>query len=284
MRRMPPPPEDRPRAFEPPSTTGDSRLDAFARLIAIVERLRAPDGCPWDREQTVDTMAPSLIEEAHEAVEAIETGNGEGAVEELGDLSMVVALVAQIAAEEERFDFGTVLRAVGDKLIRRHPHVFAEVEVEGSEQAVANWEKIKQGERREKAIDASALAGVPKALPALQRAQRMSSKAIAAGFKWNDADGAFRKVREELEELTEAWESGDPERIEAELGDLLMATAFFAQYADLDPERAMRAALRRFEARFRAMEANLGAKLGSAPLDELMAAWEAAKRQLEAEA
>jgi len=271
-----------PRPLEEPRKTGDARLDALARVLAIVDRLRAPDGCPWDREQTVASLAPSLVEEAHEAVEAIDRKDDGETAAELGDLFMVIALIAKVADQERgRFDLARVASAVAEKLIRRHPHVFGEVRVDSSAQALVNWEKIKEGERRQAKTDASALAGVPVALPALQRASRVSAKAISAGFKWDDEAGALAKVREEVRELEHAFAERErsPERVEQELGDVLLATAFLGQYLGLDPEKATRDALRRFEERFRNMEARLGDRLRSSTLDEMMAAWEKAKSE-----
>lgn len=263
--------------LETPAPTGQPRLDPFARLLAVVDRLRGPDGCPWDREQTLRSMAPSLIEEAYEAVEAIESGDEAGTVEELGDLLMVITLIARIAEDEGSFDIGASAAAVAEKLVRRHPHVFGDVEVTGSAHVVANWEKIKQGERKAKRVDASALAGVPLALPALQRAHTIGRKAIAAGFKWSDASGALAKLSEEVEELREALASDDRRRVKEELGDVLLAAGLLGNYLDIEPERAAREALRRFERRFRSMEERLGERLRSAPLDELMDAWNDAK-------
>jgi MazG family protein len=271
-----------PRPLDEPRTTGDARLDALARVLAIVDRLRAPDGCPWDREQTVASMAPSLVEEAHEAVEAIDRAEDGETAAELGDLFMVIALIAKIAEQEGgRFDLARVASAVAEKLIRRHPHVFGAVRVDSSSQALANWERIKEGERREASTDASALAGVPVALPALQRASRVSAKAISAGFRWDDEAGALAKVSEEVHELEHAFaeRARHPERVEQELGDVLLATAFLGQYLGLDPEKAAREALRRFERRFRSMEAELGERLRSSTLPEMMAAWEKAKSE-----
>jgi tetrapyrrole methylase family protein/MazG family protein len=269
-----------PRPLEEPRPTGDARLDAFARVLAIVDRLRAEDGCPWDREQTVASLAPSLVEEAHEAVEAIDRKDDRETAAELGDLFMVIALIAKVAEQDGgRFDIARVAGTVAEKLVRRHPHVFGDLAAGTSTQVLANWEKIKERERKAEQKDSSALAGVPVALPALQRAARVSAKAIAAGFKWDDARGALLKVREEVRELEEAFVAREqsPERVAAELGDVLLATAFLGQYLALDPERATREALRRFETRFRRMEGEVGARLRSAPLDELMAAWERAK-------
>ena len=271
--------EATPRSLELPPPTGEPRTDALRRLLAIVDRLRAPDGCPWDREQTIESMAPSLVEEAHEMVEAIETGSDDGTVEEAGDLLMVVMLICRIAEQEGRFDLARAATLVGDKLIRRHPHVFGDAKADSSAHVVANWEKIKAAEREDKQVDASALAGVPGAMPALQRANRLAAKAIAAGFKWDDPEGALRKVEEELAELREACAAGDRERMQAELGDLLIASAFVGNYLELDAERATRDSLRRFEARFRAMEAKLDGRLREAPLEELLAAWRVAKAE-----
>lgn len=272
-----------PRPFEDPPEIGDARLDAMARLLAIVDRLRAPDGCPWDREQTLRSLTPSLLEEAHEAVDAIETGDEAGTVEESGDLLMVLTLMARIAGEEGRFDFGSVARAVGDKLLRRHPHVFGDVIADGADEALANWERIKLEERKAKGTDESALAGLPSGLPALQRSYRTAAKAISSGFRWTAADGALEKLHEEVGELTEALESGSKERIESELGDVCLAAAILGSYLKIDPERATRAALRRFEERFRALERQVDGPLAERTTDELMAVWSNVKEQLAAQ-
>ncbi len=272
----PPPPT---RSFEELPSTGDPRLDGLARLLAIVDRLREPDGCPWDLKQSVESMAPSLTEEAFEALEAIEGGQDREMAEELGDLTMVIALIARIASESGRFDMGSLARLVGDKLIRRHPHVFGEAQVEGQEQVVQNWERIKQEERRERSEDASALAGVPAALPALQRIDRLGSKAMAAGFRWSDSAGALEKLKEELGELEEELARPEPDRtrLASELGDVLMASALLGRYLKIDPEQAARYAARRFEERFRSMEAQLDGSLEGCSLESLQEAWQAAK-------
>ena len=210
-------------------------------------------------------------------IEAIETGNDAATVEEAGDLLMVICLICRIAQDEQRFDLARAAETVGDKLIRRHPHVFGDARVEGSEHVIENWERIKAEERRERDDDSSALAGVPAAMPALQRAHRVGDKAVAAGFRWSSPEGALDKVAEELEEVRAALESGDQTAVEAEVGDLLMASAFLANYLGVDPEAATRASLRRFEARFRAMEATLGPQARDATLEQWMNAWRAAK-------
>lgn len=274
-----------------PPNLDDPRVIAFARLVEIVDRLRAPDGCPWDKKQTVDSMAPHLVEEAHEAVEAVEGKRDGDVAEELGDVLMVVALMARIAQEEGRFDLAQVGALVSDKLVRRHPHVFGETQVDTADDVLRNWEAIKKQEREAKERDASALAGVPAALPALQRAQRLGAKAISAGFRWESAAGAARKLAEEQRELDEAlteagadrrasWTSAQRAHVEHELGDVLLSAAFLAQYLDLEPERLCRDAARRFEARFRAMESELARPMKEHSLAELTAAWERAKARV----
>jgi len=280
----------------------DPRLVSLGRLLAIVDRLRAPDGCPWDKKQTVESMAPFLVEEAHEALEAVESkGDGE-ITEEVGDVLMVACLIGRIGQDAGRFDIGRAAEAVSDKLVRRHPHVFGETQAgtgpDTADEVLVNWEAIKKDERKEKDTDASALAGVPVALPALQRADRMCGKAVSSGFRWTSVAGAIAKVFEEQEELRVALAEagldetrdteGRPEgealaRIEHELGDVLLSSAFLASYLGLDPEKLCRQAVRRFEGRFRVMEAALeasGRPLSEQTLTELTGAWEAAKEEL----
>lgn len=279
-----------PRPLEVPTPIGEPRTDALRKLIAIVDRLRASDGCPWDREQTLETVAPHLIEEVHELVETIETRDEPHTIEEAGDLLMGIVLLAKIAEQNGRFDLARIAETVCEKLVRRHPHVFGDVHAASAEDALKNWDAIKRAERAEKQEDTSALAGIPVALPALQRAFRTGSKAISAGFRWNDVHGALLKVREEIDELAAEIETSgmltsrdarptDEQklRLEHELGDVLMATCFLGNYLKLDPERATRTALRRFESRFRAMEKDLARPFTQCTLDEMMAAWRRAK-------
>jgi len=273
-----------------PARLDDPRVVGFARLLGVVDRLRDPDGCPWDRKQTLRTMAPYLVEEAHEAVEAIERDDDVHAAEEAGDVIMVVALICRIAQEEGRFDLARAAQAVSDKLVRRHPHVFGDVNANSAEEALKSWEAVKQGERAEKAEDDSALAGLPVSLPALQRAGRVWSKAVSAGFRWESVTGAVLKLTEEQAELAaELEESGlardakadaTPEqraRVEHELGDVLLAAAFLGGYLGFEPETVLRGALRRFESRFRAVEENLPRPMREHALDEIVAAWDRAK-------
>ena len=276
------------RALSIPTPIGEARIDALRTLLEIVDRLRAADGCPWDLKQTLSSVSPHLVEESHELLEAIETaprGDDTHVIEEAGDLLMGVVLLARIGQDEGRFDLARVAESVSGKLVRRHPHVFGEGHAADAAAALSNWEAIKRSERALKASDTSALAGSPLAMPSLQRAKRLGEKAMSAGFRWADARGALDKLREELDELEAAFEAAAAqgadaaarEQLEHELGDVLLASAFLGNYVDLDPERAARLALRRFEARFRCMEQGLARPLSQCSLDQMLAAWEKAK-------
>jgi len=268
----------------------DPRAVAIARLLSIVDRLRAPDGCPWDRKQTIESMAPHLVEEAHEVLDAVDKNIDDKIAEEAGDVMMTVALICRIAEEAGRFDIGRAANASSDKLIHRHPHVFGDVSVGSAEEVLTNWEAIKKREREGKEEDASALAGVPGSLPALQRAQRLCGKAVSAGFRWENVAGAVAKLREEQGELDQALrqsgldqDAGAPASpaqraaVEHELGDVILAAAFLAKYLDLDAEKLTRDASRRFERRFRSMESRMSSPLKDHSLSDLMSAWQLAK-------
>jgi 7-cyano-7-deazaguanine synthase len=259
-------------------------LDALRELLDVAARLRAPGGCAWDRAQDVHSLAPALVEEACEVQDALDTARASGdhaaLVEELGDLVFATVLLCQVGAEEGRFDLERAARAALEKIVRRHPHVFGAGRGLSADDALAQWERIKAEERAARgAADTSALAGVPRGLPALQRAARLGAKAMARGFRWPDASGALAKVREEVDELCVAHDSGDRAQLEHELGDVLLAAAQLANYLGLDAEAALRGASARFERRFRAMEAELGAASAGATLDQWMAAWRRAKIQ-----
>lgn len=275
-----------------PVPVDDPRIDALRLLLGVTDRLLAEDGCPWDREQTEASMAPFVVEEAHELVEAIECETAEDAASEAGDVLGGLMLICRIAEHGGRYDLGTAARAAAEKLTRRHPHVFGDGTVDASVTETKNWEAIKLKEREAKgeAADTSALAGIPKALSAIQRAARTCDKAVGSGFHWTTIQGAFAKVSEELDELTaeipaalleqQPGTAPDPEhreRIVAELGDLLLATAYFARYIDLDPEAACRSAIRRFDERYRRMEIALGGTTRGAAMDTLLQAWNAEK-------
>lgn len=263
----------------------EKRRRATERLLEIVDRLRDPGGCPWDRKQSPESMAPHAVEEVHELREAIEENDDRAVAEEAGDALMAIAMILRIGSETGRFDWSSACDAVSDKLVRRHPHVFGDKEAKDAGQVVETWEEIKKKERADRESDTSALAGIPKSLSALHKANRICEKSVAAGFAWEGVQGALAKVREEVSELEEAMQvSGGSnsdeaasERIEQELGDVLMATAFLAQYLGLDAERMCNRALTRFESRFRAMEAGFDGNLKGRSLDELMGGWERAK-------
>jgi nucleoside triphosphate diphosphatase len=293
------PPTSSPKIHPPQDAGRQSRsVEAVARLVDLVARLRAPDGCSWDRALTRPSMAPNLIEEAHELVEAIDRGEAQEECEEAGDLLINLCLLCQIAAEEGRFDLGVAAQEAGDKLVRRHPHVFGAAAAtaagrtdlaphDSASAALHQWEAIKRQERSATPGDQSVLAGIPKALPALQRAQRLGAKAIAAGFRWPDAHGALAKLEEELAEVSQVFVGAGALPMDAlsqaelthELGDLLLAAAQFANYVGIDAEAATRAAARRFERRLRTVEGRLGGRLEGRSLEELMAAWRAVKAE-----
>jgi len=268
---------------------------AIDRLLRIMDRLRDPGGCPWDREQDLRTLTPYLLEEAHEVIEAIEAGDAQHHREELGDLLFQVVFQARIAREEGKFDFAQVCDSISDKLTRRHPHVFGDVSVSGSREVVKNWERIKADERKAKGdAPRSAIGGVPVALPALVRAERITEKAAAVGFDWPDLSGVLAKVREELDELEGAIAeraAAPPDgasghdlhgRVEHELGDLLFALANLGRFLKVHPEEALRGTVRRFDIRFQYIEERLRER-GRAPrdatLEEMDGLWDEAKRR-----
>ncbi|MGH7356060.1 MAG: nucleoside triphosphate pyrophosphohydrolase [Candidatus Rokuibacteriota bacterium] len=258
----------------------DSPGVLFERLLEIMHRLRGPAGCPWDRAQTPTSLKPYLIEEAYEVLEALESGRVDALREELGDLLLQVVFHAEIAAERSEFTIAEVLGRVMDKLVHRHPHVFGGAAVATPHQALAQWESIKQREAEEVGRRRSVLEGVPRALPALLRAQRVQSKAARVNFDWPDATAAWVKVEEEMRECAEALAAGARERLEEELGDALFSLVNVARLADLDAEDALQRAVEKFRRRFTSMEADLrarGTSVTAASTDDLERSWEAAK-------
>ena len=254
---------------------------SFTELVEVMARLRAPNGCPWDREQTHATLKPYLIEETYEALEAIDIGDDDELCKELGDVLLQVVFHAQIATEENRFGIEEVARAIVDKLIRRHPHVFADVDVDGSEQVLQNWEQIKKQERQEQGeATPSLLDGIPKQLPALMRAQRMQARVSRQGFDWDQIAGPLDKVEEEFAELRQAWTSGETPAIEDEFGDLLFALVNTGRFLNVDPEQALRQSTEKFERRFRALEEAVrtsGREISALSLQELDTIWDEIK-------
>jgi MazG family protein len=252
-------------------------LEALGRLYQVIDTLRSPNGCPWDMKQTVETLAPHLIEECHEMADAVARKDAEETCEELGDLMMGVMMVSRVAQEDRGFGMKEVADGITAKLIRRHPHVYGEVEVDGTGQVLKNWEAIKKQEKRDKGTDESTLAGVPRSMPALLRAYRVGEKASNAGFDWPDLTGPSEKVEEEWQEFHEAVESGDKERASEELGDLLFAVVNVARKMKLEPELALRGTIERFSSRFRYIEQHIDKPLSEASLEEMDVLWEQAK-------
>jgi MazG family protein len=250
-------------------------VSSIDRLKQIVQRLRSPDGCPWDREQTHQSLKPHVIEECYELIDAIDDMDDQEMQEELGDLLLQVVLHAQMASEEGRFDFDSVAEVISEKLIRRHPHVFGDTKLATSDAVLKQWDAIK---RREKTDRESALDGVPRGLPGLAKAQKMQSKAARVGFDWPDAGGPLEKVKEEITELEQA-ESG--EKLAEEIGDLLFSVVNFARKSKLDAEELLQAANRKFSDRFRKMEAlaaSRGLKFSSLTLSEMDQLWNEVKQ------
>jgi MazG family protein len=256
------------------------RGSTFPDLVAIMERLRGPGGCPWDREQSHQSLKAYLIEEAYEVLETIDAGDDAALCEELGDLLLQVVFHAELGREGGRFSIDDVVRAISEKLVRRHPHVFGDVEAKDADAVLRNWAKLKAAERREKGVaEPSALDGVPANLPALLRAQRLGEKAAGVGFDWARVDAVLAKVQEEIGELRA--ELADPVRRKAELGDLLFSLAQLARHLEADAEDSLRAACGRFVTRFHHVEAALrarGIEPGAASAEELDRLWEEAKR------
>jgi tetrapyrrole methylase family protein/MazG family protein len=249
----------------------------FVELLTVMARLRGPGGCPWDREQTPASLRPFLVEETYEVLEALDTGDPRRLMEELGDLLFQVVFHAQLAAERREFSMAELLGALIDKMVRRHPHVFADRSIGSAAEALSQWEAIKQAEG---GPGRSALHGIPRSLPGLLRAQRIQHRASRIGFDWDDAEPALDKVREEVEELHAALHARDREATAGEVGDLLFAAVNVARLAGVDAEAALQGAVERFRARFQHMEAaadESGRELRSLTLDEMERLWMEAK-------
>jgi XTP/dITP diphosphohydrolase/tetrapyrrole methylase family protein/MazG family protein/ATP diphosphatase len=259
----------------------------FDDLVGILGKLRAPGGCPWDAEQTLDSLRRYIIEESHELVEAIEDGSAREIMEECGDVMLQVVFVSAIASELGMFGIGDVTEAICSKLIKRHPHVFGDVRVEGSLDVSRNWEAIKASERAGRREDSSAMAGIPRGMPSLLRSLRIQERAARKGFDWppGDVDSVRDKVLEEIGELRAEVEGTDRSATAEELGDVLFAVVNMARHLGIDPESALQAANTKFAARFRRVEAQAEEKkvnMEDLPLDELEVMWQAAKRAIAA--
>jgi len=253
---------------------------AVERLLSIMDRLRGPQGCPWDREQTLRTLRPYVLEETYEVLEAIDVGDPREHCAELGDLLLQIVFQAQLRKEEGAFDFADVANAISDKLVSRHPHVFGDADAKDADAVLRQWAALKREENRKKGGGESVLEGVPKEMPALARADRLTEKASRIGFDWPDAAGAREKLAEEIQELDEAIASGDRAHVEHELGDALFALANLSRKLDVPPEEALRGTLARFVSRFTHVERELarrGVAHGEATLAEMDAIWDEAK-------
>ncbi len=252
----------------------------FEGLARVVAALRAPDGCPWDREQTHESLKPHLLEETYETLEAIDSGDPVALREELGDLLLQVLMHSQMARETGAFDIDGVVQYLTEKLISRHPHVFGEAHAETAEQVLKNWDRTKQAQSGRESV----LEGVPRAMPALARAQEISKRAARVGFEWDSIYGVLDKLREEETELRHTIESGDRDRIASELGDLLFTVVNIARHAQVDAEDALRTMVDRFTRRFQWMEAEAarqGRALESLSADEWEELWQRAKESVE---
>jgi MazG family protein len=259
----------------------DAERDAFARLLGVCRRLRGPDGCPWDREQTLESMTPYLTEEAAETVEAIGNADADHAVEELGDLGFLVLFCLELTRERWGLGLAEALDRASEKLIRRHPHVYGDARVADGEAAYRQWQEIKKAEKPD--AKASLLGEQPKGLAALVAAYRLQEKAAAVGFDWPTPEGALAKVREEVDEVASASGGDTTPALARELGDLLFAVVNLSRKLGVDPERELRATMHRFRERFLHIEHRL-AERGRTPtqstLEEMDALWEEAKRLL----
>jgi MazG family protein len=258
----------------------DQRGQSYPRLIELMQRLLAPDGCPWDREQSYATLRRYVVEEAAEVVDAIDGEDSDELRDELGDLLLQVVFLGELGRRDGRFGPDDVVKSIVDKLVRRHPHVFADVEVEDSGEVLNNWERIKAGERKRSGKMSGVLGSVPRSLPALVRAQRVGEKAGSVGFDWPDMSGPRAKVNEELNELDEAIHLG--EGIEEELGDALFALVNLARHLKIDAEGALRSANTKFIKRFGHVEARVDQEHGgfdgdAITLDTLEGYWNEAK-------
>jgi MazG family protein len=250
----------------------------FQKLVDIMARLRAPGGCPWDREQTFESIRKYTLEETYEVLDAIDRKDWDELRGELGDFMLQAVFYAEIAAEEKLFDIGDSLDAINEKLIRRHPHVFGSETAKTGSDVMKIWEQVKSTERKDR--KQGMLDSVPRAFPALVEAQQITAKAARAGFDWKNVDEVLAKLDEERAELAEARERGSQDQIEDELGDLLFVLVNVARFVKVDPEQALRRSNSKFRARFAHIERRLaaqGKEVAGTPIDELEALWQEAK-------
>lgn len=253
----------------------------LTRLVGVMQRLLSPDGCPWDREQSFESMRRYVLEEACEVIDAVDGGDRKALQEELGDLLLQVVFLAELARREGAFAIDDVVAGIVEKLVTRHPHVFGDMDAKTADEVLSNWEKLKAQEKKGRGI----LGGVPRSLPALNRAQRIGEKVHRVGFDWADARGSREKVKEELSELDRAIESGDPDAVEEEMGDVLFALVNLSRHVKVDAEGALRRTIDKFSRRFSHVERRVKEEHGgwpapgtpNLPLDVLDRYWDEAK-------
>ncbi|WP_372845377.1 nucleoside triphosphate pyrophosphohydrolase [Pontiella sp.] len=257
--------------------------EGMERLLAVMRKLRAPDGCPWDIKQTHESLKSDLIEEAYEVIDAIESGDPSALEEELGDLLLQVVFHAQISAEAGEFDFDRVAEGISEKLIRRHPHVFGEVEVSNADEVLKNWDAIKKIEKQgEGEAPKSIVAGIPKHLPALQKAHQIQKRAARAGFDWDNIDDVFAKLHEEIDEVKEAISRNHEEDTRDELGDLLFSVVNVSRFLGHNPEELLNQNIKKFVRRFQLVEDQVhasGIEFKDFSPEELDNFWRRAKRE-----
>jgi MazG family protein len=265
------------------SQTESAAGSRFDELVAIMAKLRAPGGCPWDRDQTFDTIKPYTVEETYEVLEAIDNRDWPGLCEELGDFLLQAVFYAQMASEAGHFTIADSLSAICEKLIRRHPHVFADANAKTADDVKVRWDQIKAEEKRDRGEKPKGmLEGIPRAMPALVEAQQISSKAAGAGFDWENISQVADKVREELLELEQARATAGAEEVEGEIGDLLFTIVNLARFLKVDPEQALRKTNAKFRRRFSHVEQGLasqGKTFAGSTLQEMEELWQQAKTQ-----
>jgi len=251
----------------------------FLKLVNIIKTLRSPEGCPWDREQTLYSLKNHFIEEAYELVDALDNRDIDNIKEELGDLLLHIVIHSIIAEEDGYFTINEVIQEISEKLVRRHPHVFADTKVKNTDEVMKNWEAIKSDEGKKKK---SVLDGIPKGLPSIQQSYKMQKRVSKKGFDWNTTEDCMNKVDEEYNELKEAVNTGNKEEIQHELGDVLFAVINLSRFLNVDPDEALRNVNKRFTNRFMHIEKKLeekGQSLENTPLEEMEAFWQEAKKE-----
>ena len=254
--------------------------DSIERLLEVMRKLRGPDGCPWDQEQTLISLKSNLIQEAYEVIDAIDGGNASHLEEELGDLLLQIVFQSQISEENGHFEFSDVAEAIINKLKRRHPHVFGDTQVANSDEVLQNWDAIKKSEKKEQNTLASIVAGIPKHLPALQKAHQIQKRAARAGFDWDNIDDVFDKLHEEIDEVKEAISRDHEEDIRAELGDLLFSVVNVSRFLGHNPEELLNINIKKFVRRFQSVEEKVqasGREFKEFTLGELDVFWDEAK-------